>query len=393
MSELGADGDGAVRVALLAHRLAMSEPTGVGRYYRELAVALAEAADPDVVGYVVASPRETPRETETLEWVVPPLRHASLGGPRLARHAAWCALRRPTVDRALGRPALVHTLHPWAPTPTRAPLVVTVHDLMPVVHPEWHRRDERFGLQRGLAYAHDHAALIVVASSWTGDLVRHHLGIGPERVVVVPEGVGAEFRQHPSTATIAETCRRYGVEPGRYLVTVGAVAPRKNLLTVVRALARVAPATIGTPALLVVGPSGRGAAAVRDEVDRLGLTQRVRFAGYVPGVALPTLLAGALALVHPSLDEGFGLTPLEAMAAGTAVLASNAGSLPEVVGDGGVLLVPDDADAWAGAIEAVATDDEHRDAVVAAGARHQARFTWEATARATMAAHLEVLQR
>ncbi len=389
MSELGSGGGPPLRVALLAHRLATAEPTGVGRYYRELAPALAAAAAPDVVGYVVASPREQ----RTPGWVRPPLRHVALAGPRLARHAAWCALRRPTVDRALGRPDLVHTLHPWAPTPTRGPLVVTVHDVMPIVHPEWHRRDERFGLQRGLAYARDHAALIVVASGWTRDLVRHHLEIGPERVVVVPEGVGAEFRRRPSTATIAETCRRYGVEPGRYLVAVGAVASRKNLLPVVRALARVVPATIGAPALLVVGPAGRGAAAVRDEVDRLGLAPRVRFAGYVPGATLRTLLAGALALVHPSLDEGFGLTPLEAMAAGTAVLASNAGSLPEVVGDGGVLVGPDDTDAWAGAIEAVATDDEHRAALVAAGARHQARFTWEATARATMAAHLEVLRR
>ncbi len=376
-------------VALLAHRLASAEPTGIGRYYRELAVALAAAADPDSLRYVVASTREPGAP----DWVAPPLDHAVVPGPRRAVHAAWCALHRPAVDRWLGRPALVHTLHPWAPTPTRAPLVVTVHDLMPILHPGWHRWDERWGLRRGLAYARDHAEVLVVASTWTAELLRAHLGVEASRVRIVPEGVADELRRRADPATIASTCRAYGVEPGRYLMAVGARSERKDLVTVLRALAPVAPGALGTPALVLAGPPGRGAGAVHDAIPRLGLAARVRATGYVPAADLGILLAGALALVHPSLDEGFGLTPLEAMAAGTAALVSSAGSLPEVVGDGAVVLAPGDADAWAAAIERMASDPDHRAAVVAAGTRRQERFTWAASARATMAVHLEVLDR
>jgi alpha-1,3-rhamnosyl/mannosyltransferase len=144
-------------------------------------------------------------------------------------------------------------------------------------------------------------------------------------------------------------------------------------------------------ALLVAGPAGRGAAGIEAEADRLGLAGRVRFAGFVSGEDLPVLVGASLALVHPSRDEGFGITPIEAMAAGVPAITSTVGSLPEVVGDAGLLVDPDDHDGWAAAIFGVATDPERRAALVAAGHLRQARFTWRAAAEATLAVHDEVL--
>jgi glycosyltransferase involved in cell wall biosynthesis len=160
---------------------------------------------------------------------------------------------------------------------------------------------------------------------------------------------------------------------------------------VLRALARVDPSLLGRPALLAAGPPGRGAGAIEEEAAGLGLGHRVRFAGFVPGDDLPVLLAASRALVHPSRDEGFGLTPVEAMAAGVPALASAAGAVPEVTAGAAVLLDPEDADAWAEAITAVAADPDHHAALVAAGAERQAMFTWARAAEATRAVHREVL--
>jgi alpha-1,3-rhamnosyl/mannosyltransferase len=160
---------------------------------------------------------------------------------------------------------------------------------------------------------------------------------------------------------------------------------------VLRALARVDPAVLGTPALLVVGPPGKGADRIEAEVARLSLSQRVRFAGFVPDDDLPVLVGASLALVHPSRDEGFGMTPIEAMAAGVPAVASSVGSLPEVAGAAAVLVDPEDVDGWAAAITRLATDPGHRAEVVKAGDRHQARFTWRRAAADTLAVHDEVL--
>ncbi|MBV8982404.1 MAG: glycosyltransferase, partial [Acidimicrobiia bacterium] len=139
--------------------------------------------------------------------------------------------------------------------------------------------------------------------------------------------------------------------------------------------------------LVVAGPRGRGAEAFDAEARKLGLESAVRVTGFVPAADLPVLLAAALALVHPSKYEGFGLTPLEAMAAGTAVLAANTGALPEVVGDAGMLLPPDDVDAWANAMTRVNDDDALRRSMVERGRAWAEGFTWGRAAQETAAVY------
>jgi glycosyltransferase involved in cell wall biosynthesis len=376
-------------IALLAHRLASPSATGIGRYYREIAAGLAAVADPATHRYTVASTREA----EQPDWLPPQLGHRTVPGPRKAVALAWAVLRRPRLHGTLGAPDLVHTLHAWAPTPTKAPLVTTIHDLMPVFHPEWYPRSERWPFLRGVAHARDHAALVVTESQYVADVITAEAGIPAERVRVVWGGAGDEFRQRVSEDEMAAVSARHGVEPGRFLLAVGAVSVRKNLSVVLRALARVDPALLGRPALLAAGPPGVGAPEIEGEADRLGLGELVRFAGYVPSADLPVLAAASLCLVHPSRDEGFGITPIEAMAAGVPAVASDAGSLPEVVGDAAVLVDPDDVDGWAAAITTVATDEDHRAALVAAGTIRQDRFRWQRAAAETLAVHDEVLDR
>jgi glycosyltransferase involved in cell wall biosynthesis len=376
-------------LALVGHRLAAGAPTGIGRYYVEIARGLAQVADAATHRYTVASTREP----SAPGWVQPPLRVASLGGPRKLRAVAWGTLGFPRVDSRLHHPDLVHVLQPWAPLPTRARLVATVHDLMPLLHPEWHGPLEAWSFRRGVRHAADHADLLVVDSAHTAGLVTEHLGVDPTRLRVVWIGVGEEFRARPPTEVQVATCERHGVVPGRYVISVGAVSQRKNLSVVLRALAQLDPNLLGPVALLAAGPRGKGADAIAAEVDRLGLHDRVRFAGFVPDAELPVLVGASLALVHPSRDEGFGITPIEAMAAGVPAVASAVGSVPEVAGDAAVLVGPDDVDGWAAALTALATDDDHRRSLVARGDRHQARFTWRAAAEATLAVHDEVLTR
>lgn len=375
------------RIALVAHRVASPAATGVGRYYVEMASSL--ATEPSPHRYTVAAPRERERP----QWLPPGLHRQVIPGPRKALAAAWALAGRPHLDRALGRPDLVHTLHPYTATPVRAPLVTTIHDLMPVQHRSWYPRRESWLFGHGVAYARDHARLVIADAEYGAAQLVAEAGIERARIRVIHLAVGDEFRARADEATTAAVCARHGVEPGRYVVAVGQVTTRKNPFVVLRALAALDPDLLGSTALLLAGPAGVGAAAVEAEIDRLRLRDRVRLGGYVPREELPVLVGAALALVHPSRDEGFGFTPIEAMAAGVPALASASGALPEVVGAAGVLLDPDDADAWAAAITAIAEDPARREALVAAGAAHQERFRWDRVARETIAVHDEALGR
>jgi alpha-1,3-rhamnosyl/mannosyltransferase len=170
---------------------------------------------------------------------------------------------------------------------------------------------------------------------------------------------------------------------GGFVVAVGNVSTRKNLVTVVRAVAAADPGLV----LVLAGRPHSGSAVVEAEIERLGLGDRVRRLGFVADDELPVLLQAARGLVHPSVDEGFGFPPLEAMAAGVPVVASGAGSIPEIVGEAGVLLDPADVDGWAGALARLVVDDDWRAELVERGRRRAEGFTWSRTATETLAVY------
>lgn len=386
------------RVALFAHRWAADAPTGMGRSYHGLATGLAELLHGDAApggpgprpptaagGWAVTA--TSAAEPDAGSALPAGLGWQPLGGPRRLRLGAWRAFGRPAIDGSLDGPDLVHSLHPFVPVPTSAPLVVTAMDTIPLDHPGWYRRFERWGFTGGYRQLTSAAAVVTASHEVAGRL--RALGVQASRLAVVPLGIDDRFRVEPAVGAVVAAAARHGVEPGRYLVVVGQVSTRKNPLVVLEALASL-PARGGVE-LLLVGPDAAGADDVRAAVDRLGLRERVRATGFLPDGELPLLLAGARALLHPSTEEGFGFTPLEAMAAGTAAAVAGEGSLPEVVGDAAVLLDAHDPLAWAGAIERLRDDDEHVGALVAAGRAWVAPRTWRSTAEGVVAVWQAVL--
>ncbi len=371
-----------MKVLLFANRVVDPLPTmtGIGRYINEITVALAVAGEPEGWSYDVSAPAERGRPG----WLPEGVGYRPVSTPRRPLRVAWTAVGRPRLERLVGGFDLVHALHPSSPVPTRRPGVLTVHDLMPLQHPEWYKRGETWGFRRTMDGLAGNGWRVIAVSGHVAGLLEEVVGMPHDRITVIHEAVDGRFGRPVGPDRLRQVCLAHGVAPGKYLLALGNIWTRKNLGTVVRAMAAVEP---GDLPLLLVGKPGTTAAEVRAEVGRLHLEDRIRIVGFVPDEALPALLQGALCLVHPSVDEGFGLPPLEAMAAGTAVVAARAGSIPEIVGAAALMVEPLDVDAWAAAITRVATDAGLRASLAEAGMARASGFTWAGAARQTMAVH------
>jgi len=361
------------RILLVPHRLHDPLGTGIHRYGVELIRALATDDTSPELEYAVAS-IDDPDVA-----VGPPV--VRIGRTRRVLHMQWAVLGRPPIEKLAGAADLVHVLTPAVLVPTSAPLVVTVHDLLPLRFPSWYPARQRWLFRRALRQAVADAAHIIVPSEAVAADLADEAEVDRSRITVIPEGVDPVFRRPISEVEVAAVCARHRVRAGRFFLFVGSVSGRKNLSTAMRALAAFRARGPDIP-LVIAGPRGADA-----EAARLGLRDAVRVTGFVSASDLPVLLTAALALVHPSKYEGFGLTPLEAMAAGTAVLAANTGALPEVVGDAGMLLQPDDVDAWAGAMTQLTEDDAMRRSMVDRGRAWSERFTWDRAAKETAAVY------
>ena len=369
-----------MNIAVVAHRPGTRTPTGIDRYARELVRAFADRTSHAVEVVSTA-------ERDIADWLPPGVRLRHLRGPRKLVHLGWSLLGRPRIDGQLGDAEIVHVTAPTFPVPTSQPVVYTVHDLLPRTHPEWFGRVHRWGFDRALADARDRAAAVIADSATTARLAVEIAGIEERRITVVPLGVAPQFLEPVDATDIDRIATAHGVSPQSYVVCVGQVNDRKNLGVVVDALARLGDAR---PHLVVAGPDGAGAGRVRARVDELGLGSCVRFAGFVPDRDLPALLAGARALLHPSLGEGFGLPPLEAMAVGTPVIVADRAALPDARGTAALIAPADDADAWAEALSLLA-DRDTAAVRVNDGMAHARAFTWSRTADGTLAVYERAL--
>ena len=267
--------------------------------------------------------------------------------------------------------------------PFGLPAVVTIHDLAIYDHREWFPPGQWFATRVVVPRSIHSARVIICPSAATRSSVIRLFGVAPARCRVIPHGVETEFALPVSPAVRDAVKARYGL-PARYLLQVGTVQPRKNYVTTLRALARI-PAGRRIP-LLVVGGFGWKYDPVVETVRQLDLTGWVRFVGYAQLAELPALYQMAEAVIFPSLDEGFGLPVLEAFAAGTPVIASTAGAIPEVAGDAALLGAPEDDETLAENLRHVLEDPELRERQIAAGRARAELFSWSASA----AAHREV---
>lgn len=367
-----------IDVSAAVHRRA-----GLGRYAESLARALLQR-EPD--RFALFHNRERGYQPlQGLEGV--PTRSVPLGY-KPWRMAVWLGqLARVGFDRLLPGAELFHaTEHLLLPL-RRVPTVLTVHDLIYHLFPQHHKRLNYWYLNLAMPlYCRRADAIITVSASSKRDLVRCY-GVPPDKVTVVHEAAAPHFRPAPPEA-IAAARRRYGL-PERYVIYVGTIEPRKNLMRLLDAM-ELLHEKGGYARLVVVG--GRGW-LYEDFFRRLEEMPpgAVILPGYVPDEDLPALYSGAVLFVLPSLYEGFGLTVLEAMACGTPVVCSQTSSLPEIAGHAASYFDPTDTEAMAEAMYQVLSDEERQTEMRARGLAQAAQFSWSGAAEETMAVYQRVL--
>lgn len=346
-----------IRIALDVTAV-VSGSTGIARYVRELSRAL-ERRGVDVRRFAVGRSKFPPP---------PDTVHARI--PVRLLEPWWRLAGWPRVEGMVGGADLAHATSFVIPA-TRRPLVVTVHDLAALRHPELHPA-RHVAQQQALVKQLTRAAAVVCVSGATADDLTH-AGVDDRRLVIAPLGLTALGDPSPAAAR-----PRAG-----YLLTVGETAPRKGYHVLLRALSSLAPDV----RLVMAGPSADEEQRLRSLAAELGVASRVTRLAAVTDPELAGLYADALGLCFPSVAEGFGLPLLEAMAAGLPILASDIPISREVAGDAAIYLDRDDHQAWADAIEALASDRMLRERLAAAGRRRAARFTWDRTAGATIEAY------
>jgi glycosyltransferase involved in cell wall biosynthesis len=336
--------------------------TGVGTVSRGLIAHLAARDDLAVTAFAI-----TWRGRKRLPDLLPAsVRPATRPVPARLTSALWPRVGWPRVERWTGPVDVVHALH-LAP-PARAPVLLTIHDLTYVRYPELSRPDARH-YPRSVQVAVDRGAIIHTYSQFVAAEVREYYRLPAERVVTIAPGLD------PRPPGDAARGRRLAGSD-RYLLAVGTIEPRKNLPSLVRAFDVLA-ATDRELALVVAGPDGWGVEAFRTAVAAARHGDRIRRPGWLDDDRRDDLLAGAAVLAYPSVYEGFGLPPLEAMQAGIPVVASNAGALPEVLGDGALLTDPTDADGLGQALALLLDDDEARRQLTQRGRARVARYGWD----------------
>lgn len=285
---------------------------------------------------------------------------------------------------------LLHVPYLGPPLFSPCPLVVTVHDVMPLILPEL-RVSRLARAYTALAAAGARRAdLVLTVSHHAQHDIAERLGLAPARVQVIYEAAEERFRPLPPEVMERSLGERYGLQPG-YLYQFGGLDRRKNVETLIRAYARLQ----NPPLLVIAGQPRSGNSAHFPDLPAVareaGVESRVRFLGWVREEDKPLLYNGAGLFVFPSRYEGFGLTPLEALACGAPVLCSNATSLPEVVGDAALLFDPDDTEALTTLMARTLADAGLRQRLRSAGPAWAQRFSWARTATETIAAYRQLL--
>lgn len=339
--------------------------TGVERYARNLLASLVEAAPDEefvLLGCGDAAPlfaeRTNVRRIGSCAWRSPAARHL------------WEQLVLPRLARSSRVDVLVNPINTAPVTLDRN--IVVVHDLSFLEHPEWFGRGFRCLYNVVVPRAARRAAAVVTVSEFSKSRIVGLLGVGADKVHVAYPGADPVFLE-VETSEAARVAWRYGLDRP-YLLFVGSLAPRKNLAAAAAAFERARASFSPEHDLAVAGVSSY-------QFRKARIPQGLRLLGYVADDDLPGLYCAAKALVYPSLYEGFGLPPLEAMACGTPVIASNAASLPEAVGDAAVLVDPTDPDALAEAIRKVLTDGALAADLRERGLVRARSFSWDQAAR------------
>jgi glycosyltransferase involved in cell wall biosynthesis len=284
---------------------------------------------------------------------------------------------------------LLHSLHYTRPLRLPCKSVVTFHDMTYFLFPQLHGRVKRLFFPWAIRFSAGSADAIIAVSENSRQDAINLLGISPQRIFSVPLGVSERFHPIVDLSLLGRIREKYSL-PDHFILFVGLVEPRKNLSLLVESYKRLIDQGSSSP-LVIVGRLGWMYESVLEEIEKSGLQDRVFFAGYIPIQDLPIVYNLADVFVYPSIYEGFGLPPLEAMACGTPVITSAVSSIPEHVGDAGILVAPNDAQALASAMAAVLSDQVLRKQLMEKGPKQASKFTWERTARETLQVYQKLI--
>lgn len=361
--------------------------TGVGHYTFELARALALATPSDDFQLVSPLPYALPGSVCGED--SPPNLH-SVHAEVSAAGKHWWTIGLPSYIRR--NPLdLFHGTNYDVPLLGGCPTVLTIHDLATHLHPEtFQPRSVRRARYR-LPIMARRATMIVTDTSAVRLEVCKRLNVKPEKVVAVHLAPRAGFRPLPRNQTL-ETTRRLGIDDD-FLLFVGTIEPRKNLLTLIRAFEDVLNQTDLRPQLVIAGQEGWLTDELFDYVKGRDFGDRLRWTGYVSDEDLPALYSSCRAFVYPSIYEGFGLPPLEAMACGAPVISSRIPSITEVLGAAAHLVSPADTQALSQSIIELWGNSDERRRLSEAGLARAVEFSWERTARLTREVYQAALDR
>ncbi len=367
--------------------------SGIGQYLLRLMSSLGAAYPTDRYWLLVPPGAfELPRLPPNVEVREVPLH--TPGGRRLEKFL-WEQRVFPHTAQQMGAD-LLHI--PYFATPLHQPLptVVTIHDMIPFRLPVYMTSGPVRIYQSLVSRASRRATRIITVSEYSRQEIQELLGVPNERIQVVLEAAGEHFRPCDDPQALAQARQRYGLGP-RYLLYVGGFDARKNVQRLVEAFAQFQEKNPDSDLqLMIAGDTSRLGGATypdwRPLAQTLGIMERIR-TGLITDADLPLLYSGAAVYVFPSLYEGFGLNPLEAMACGAPVVCSDRTSLPEVVGDAAVLADPTEPAALAAALKRVLQDSSLQAQLRARGLERAARFSWERAAHATRAVFLDALAR
>jgi glycosyltransferase involved in cell wall biosynthesis len=371
-----------VRVTFDARHLqTVARVRGIGRYSRNLLAAFARLAPRDVEWTLLrlrnfppadASPLPAHRDLNTLRFRRPELSMLALDPVLLS------------LELPFARPEVYHSVQLGLPALRAYPAVITIHDLAPLRWPEHYLRapHSRLGHTAEYALARRADAVIAVSEATKRDVVER-LGVPESRITVIPEAVDSAFAPPSREDALAQVQARFGVS-APYVLYVGQFDPRKNMDGLVAAFARAAERQSDLR-LVIAGDLGRLASFLHAALERGHAPRdRVVLAGHVTDADLAALYAGAECLLHAALLEGFGLTPLESLAAGTPVVGLRAGAVEEVVGDAGVLVETERPGALGDALVGYLDDPALQARLRARAKGRAALFSWDRAARDTL---------
>ncbi len=362
---------------------AIEQTAGIGRYTRELVAALARL-DPSGDEFTLFSAeRPVPERPFPIAPHMRP-RLVPVGNLNLTR--LWQRLRVPIpAGLLMGRADVIHGPDFILPPVTRAATVVTIHDLAFLTHPECAVPSLARYLSKVVPRAVRKADRVIAVSQSTADDLVRLLDTDPKKIRVIPLGISPRLTPQRDETAIARLRAAHTIEAPA-VVAVGTLEPRKNYPRLIAAFAEAARAPGGPRTLVIAGRKGWLYDDIFAAIERSGVGDCVRLLDFLPDADLPALYHLADVLAMPSLYEGFGIPAAEAMASGTPVVYSAVSSLPEVVGEAGLGVPPEDVGALRDALLRVLRDDDLRRTLIARGLARAALFSWDSAA----AAHVEV---